>query len=86
MKGWETFERKYQIVEGRLVKKSDGAPIPEDEPLFILRAKDKYALAVLLDYRRLCRSFEQKEAVAKSTIDFRDFAAQRPELIGEPDP
>ena len=78
------YERKYKIENGKLVKKSTGVPIPEDEPLFVLRAKDKNALPTLMGYLALCNDLRHREEVFKSIQDFKDFATDNPETMKEP--
>lgn len=80
------FERKYKIAGNQLVKKSNEQPIPEDEPLFIFRAKDRKALAALVAYNMILDNLDQKEAVMKSINDFRNFQEGHPELMSEPRP
>jgi hypothetical protein len=42
-------------IEGELlIKTSNGEPVPEDEPLFILRARDAAAVPTLHDYVKHC--------------------------------
>jgi hypothetical protein len=78
-------ERKYTINEdGRLVKKSTGRPIPDDEPLFILRGKDRNALPTLMAYAFLCSDLEHRELVMKSVLDFKSFAVDNPDIMKEP--
>jgi len=79
-------ERKYQIKDGKLVKRSNQVPIPDHEPLFIFRAKDRKALAALVAYHMILDSLDQKEEVFKSINDFRAFQEQNPEKMGEPRP
>ncbi len=78
------FERKYKIDNDKIVKKSNGVPIPEDEPLFIFRAKDKYALSILLAYHMILEDLDQRSAVANSINDFKEFARNNPEKMTEP--
>jgi len=80
------FERKYQILDGKLVKRDKEIPVPEDEPLFILRAKDRKALPALLAYHMILDRLDQKEAVTKCINDFREFQEKNPELMSEPEP
>ncbi len=80
------YELKYGIEGGRLVKKSDGVPVPEDEPVFILRAKDTKAIAALTAYSVLIERLEQKEMVRKSIMAFLKFAKENPDKMGEPEP
>ena len=85
------FERKYKISmeepnKGKLVKKDTSMPIPDDEPLFILRAQDRKALPALLAYSFILDNLEQKMAVAECVNDFRLFQEKNPERMKEPDP
>jgi hypothetical protein len=41
---------------GRLVKSPNDQPIPPDEPVFILRARDALAYETILTYVHLCES------------------------------
>ena len=77
-------ERKYKIKEGRLVKRDSEVPIPEDEPLFILRAKDRKALSAMVAYNMICDNLTHKESVTNSINDFRDFQEKHPERMAEP--
>ena len=44
----------FHIDGERLVKTSNGQPVPDDEPMFILRARDQNSLRTLDLYIRLC--------------------------------
>jgi len=79
-------ERKYKIEDGRIVKRSNGVAIPENEPLFIFRAKDRKALPALVAYNMILDNLDQKEAVTKVINDFRGFSEKNPELMDEPRP
>ncbi len=78
-------ERKYKILDGKIVKRKDEVPIPDDEPLFIFRAQDRKALAALLAYRMILDNLSAKESVTKSINDFRAFAELHGERMKEPD-
>ena len=80
------FERKYKIKDGALVKRIGEIPVPDNEPLFIFRAKDRKALSALVAYNMILDTLEQKESVTKSINDFRRFQEDNPELMGEPKP
>lgn len=77
--------REYKIEEGRLVERRTGVPVPVDEPLFILRATDKNALPVLLGYHMIS-NLEQKAAITPTAKDFKDYAKNNPDKMGEPSP
>ena len=79
-------ERKYMIENNQLVKREGKKPVPHDEPLFIFRAKDRKALAILVAYGQIVDNLEQKAEVNKSVQDFRAFQEKNPELMGEPTP
>lgn len=78
-------ERKYKIEDHKLVKRSDGVPIPDDEPLFILRGKDRKALGCLMAYQAVCDNIDHKASIQRTIEDFRSFQAAYPERMKEPD-
>lgn len=82
-----TQEPKYttSTKDGRLVNRSTGKPIPDDEPVFILRAQDIHALPLLHTYLSLVREPDQKQAVTRRISDFEDFAVAHTERMKEPD-
>jgi len=79
-------ERKYKILDNRIVKKDNEVPIPDNEPLFIFRAKDRKALSALIAYNMILDNLDQKAEVTKSINDFRRFQEDNPEKMGEPTP
>lgn len=78
-------DRKYKIEDNKLVKRSNGLPIPADEPLFILRAQDINALPILVAYHIICKNLSHQANVVKSIIDFDDFRKDHLESMKEPD-
>lgn len=81
----KTQDPKYDIEDGRLINAATGEPIPEDEPIFILRAKDRKALDTLAHYFRQCRNANHILAVSKRILHFVGFSKQYPERMKEPD-
>lgn len=80
-------ERKYKIKDGKIVKRlEEHKAIPDDEPIFIFRAKDRKALPALVAYHMVLDTLEQKESVKKSINDFRAFMENNPEIMNEPSP
>lgn len=79
------IERKYKIENNRLVKRSDGVPIPDDEPLFILRGQDIKALPLLLAYNIICQNLKHIAGIVESIGDFTRFRDNHPERMKEPD-
>jgi len=78
-------ERKYKIEDNRLVRRADGVPVPDDEPLFILRAQDQNALAVIMAYHAICTNLDHKAEIINSMKDFKQFRDEHPERMKEPD-
>lgn len=79
---------KFAIEGGRIVKKSNGEVIPEDEPIMILRARDHLALATLKFYRDLCIADGctdyQLEGCLNRVEAFNKFAREHPERMKQP--
>jgi len=59
--------------------------IPEDEPIFILRAKDLNAVSALEHYARECKDPNQASAIRKRLTEFYLFIRTFPERMKEPD-
>lgn len=79
-------EPKYNAEAGQLVNRASGKPIPSDEPVFILRAKDRNAVQAIMHYRSLCLGNpEHYQAVDARVGDFLEFAANHPERMKYPD-
>ena len=60
-------------------------PIPDDEPTFILRAKDAKAFQTLMGYLNLCSDEFHRQAIAMRIDQFRAFTASNPTKVKEPD-
>lgn len=80
-------EPKYTTgtKDGRLVNRATGKPIPDDEPVFVLRAQDIRALAALRYYLVSCSEVDHINAVQVRIKDFEAFAAAHPDRMKEPD-
>jgi len=76
---------KYCIIDGALANASSRELIPDQEPVFILRAQDKHAVAALRGYVAMCSDPDHRRAVVKRIWEFEEFAMMNPERIGEPD-
>jgi hypothetical protein len=77
-------EPKYTIENNKLVSRQSG-PVPDDEPLFILRARDIYAAKTIQDYAAKLPNGEHKNAVAIRAEQFQNWAMEHPERMHEPD-
>lgn len=73
---------------GQIIKVASGEIIPENEPLILMRARDRLALPALIHYRILsandgCKDyhFAKLDAVIQA---FKDFAQQQPQMMKQP--
>jgi hypothetical protein len=68
----------FHIDGEQLVKTSNGQPVPSDEPLFILRGRDRLALSVLSHYIGECKAHgvpdDRIGALIQVEKQFEDFA------------
>ncbi|EKD22602.1 MAG: hypothetical protein ACD_84C00039G0009 [uncultured bacterium] len=94
---FKTQDAKYSIeillndhvkdgaMNARLVNAVTGEPIPEDEPVFLIRAKDLNAVSALEHYARECKKPNQASAIRKRLTEFYLFIRTFPERMKEPD-
>lgn len=83
-------EPKYFIhtdIQGKtsICNRATGVAIPDDEPIFIFRARDKYAAKALAVYSVFCCNQEHVDVVHKRIRDFERFAEDHPERMKDPD-
>jgi hypothetical protein len=81
-------EPKYRAEGGRIINRASGEAIPDDEPVFILRARDTTAVATLLNYyqgHRLCQNDQHADAVLQRLRDFQRFQREHPQRMKYPD-
>lgn len=76
---------QLSLITGFLINRATGEPIPEDEPVFVFRARDKHAAAALAYYGALCGDIEHRKAVEKRVADFIRFSVEKPHRMKEPD-
>lgn len=81
----ESQEPKYDAINGQIVNRATGNPIPDDEPIFILRAKDIRAVGALKRYQQFCTDTEHRAVVGKRIVDFESFARTHYDRMKEPD-
>lgn len=78
-------EPKYGVNDqGRLVNRETGSVIPDDEPVFILRARDVHAVDTLEFYFQQCQVEGHKQVVSNRIQQFYDFADKNPDRMREP--
>ncbi len=81
----ESQEPKYGINDnGEIYNRETGSVIPEDEPIFILRARDIHAIDALKNYSDLCEVDGHIMTVLHRIQDFAKFAKNNPERMREP--
>ncbi len=81
----ESQEPKYGIRAGRLFNRATGEHIDIDEPVFILRAKDKNAIPTLSYYASLCENERHADVILGRVADFTLFAKEYPSRMKQPD-
>lgn len=77
-------EPKYTVDGTSVVNRVSGEPIPKDEPVFIMRARDKFAAEAIYNYALDCPPGEHREAVLKRLEDFTTFSKAHPERMKAP--
>ncbi len=84
----QDIDEKYSVLDGRIVKTSNGVPIPPDEPMFLFRGRDRLAVPTLVAYKTFCESDEcvdyQLEAMERIISKFSQYATTHPELMKQP--
>ena len=99
-KGMRRIDSKFHIeakmvntmlgekIQIHIVKTSNGDPIPEDEPLFLLRARDYLALPLLHKYREMCIqdgcTDYQVAGNDKMILEFEKFAREHRDRMKQP--
>lgn len=83
------IDLKHHIDEqGRIIKSTNGQPIPDDEPLMLFRGRDHLAIPMLLNYRLLCEhdgcNEFQLEQVDGLIRKFKQWAAENPDKMKQP--
>lgn len=77
-----------KYITGRIINNSTGEPIPQDEPVFLFRARDLHAVTVLEFYSELLDGpddAEHREAVRLRIEEFYAFRYSHPERMKQPD-
>lgn len=71
--------------DGRIVNRETGKPIPDDEPVFVLRAQDVHALHALRTYAAQLGGAPHLDAVIQRVLAFEAFATANPGRMKLPD-
>jgi len=79
---------KFEIRDNQLVKRSNGDVIPEDEPVFVFRARDYLALPILRYYLQRCQQDNcteyQLSLLKKRIAVFEQYAADNEDRMKQP--
>jgi hypothetical protein len=79
-------EPKYTVGErGRLVNRDSGKPIPDEEPVFIFRAQDRWAAHALQAYALMVTDPQQRNVILERVADFEAYGFSYPDRLKEPD-
>jgi hypothetical protein len=79
-------EPKYTVnAHGKLMNRKTGIAIPDDEPVFIMRAKDSLALKMLTAYRHSLEKGEHRDAVDARIKQFEEYMATHAQNVRMPD-
>lgn len=79
---------RFHIENNQLIKTSNGQPVPDDEPTFILRGRDHLAIATLRRYTVLaieddCNN-EFIDSICKVIQEFEKFSEQASDKMKQP--
>lgn len=77
--------KKYKAVDGMVVNRTTGKPIPDDEPLMLFRAKDKRTIKMLCGYISECEDKHHQLIGARRLVNFLQYQVDNPDLVSEPD-
>jgi len=77
--------RDGEVFTSRLYNRATGDVIPDDEPVFVFRARDCHAIKALKFYRDQCADQNHRDIVDDRITDFAKFAATHPDRMKEPD-
>jgi hypothetical protein len=82
------IDAKFHIENDQIIKTTNGVVISEDEPLFLIRARDYLALPLLRYYAQIsgadsCTDYHMS-GIAKAIAEFEDFTVKHPEQMKQP--
>lgn len=79
-------DSKYDISTGSFINRQSGHSIPDDEPVFIFRARDLHTVSALSLYAALCRNKAHRHQVEDQIQRFLEFQREHPDRMKEPGP
>lgn len=77
--------RIFAVRYDKLVLKATNVVIPENEPVYVLRARDRKALSTIrVDQSMFPPTSEHWKVIQNVIDDFTKFRQENPNLMGEP--
>lgn len=82
------IDNKFHVEGDQIVKTTNGEVLPEDEPLFLIRARDHLALKLLGEYAKLseqdgCTEYHMA-GISNALAAFMQFRVDHPERMKQP--
>lgn len=82
------IDNKFHIEGDQIVKTANGEAIPDNEPLFLMRGRDRLAIPMLKIYAELskidgCNDYHF-DKLRTTLSEFEEFAARNPEKMKQP--
>jgi hypothetical protein len=82
------IDGKFSVRNGQIVNRVSNEPIPEDEPLFLLRGRDHNAYDAILNYLQLCLDNGCNDlhlaGIRQTVQTFIEFRHSHPERMKQP--
>jgi hypothetical protein len=79
---------RFKVENDKIIKISNGEILTEDEPLFLLRARDHLALKALLFYADLCALEDctdyQLDSLHEMLTEFHNYRLNNPDKMKQP--
>lgn len=75
---------KYEFRDGKFFNRKTGEAIPDEEPVFIMRAKDFHAVPTLYGYLSMCLNESHRQVILDRIQEFDQFRSDYPERMKEP--
>ena len=72
-------------IQGNMLKTDSGLIVPEDEPVYILRASDRRALAAIVCYQLLCPIGLERDTLQEFIEQFKSFRCTHPDQMVWPE-